>query len=167
MNTEKPTKATPPNISAPNGIAIGGGVVTNPTVNNNYGPPPPPTPTVTVCFSQIAPSSGGIYRTTVTLKTDVEVMEPWYVLIFDGPLLDGNVHMTTPRIAEEHGQANDSKPENTLLLKIKSIDFGPPRWLPDNVMRVTTQSMEPVKIVKLVGGSGEDVREEKFVYRCE
>jgi hypothetical protein len=29
-------------ISAPNGIAIGGGTVTNPTVNNNFGSPQPP-----------------------------------------------------------------------------------------------------------------------------
>jgi hypothetical protein len=36
QNTAPPTP--PPNIFAPNGIAIGGGAVTNPTVNN-YGPP--------------------------------------------------------------------------------------------------------------------------------
>jgi hypothetical protein len=154
-------------ISAPNGIAIDGGIVTNPTVNN-FGPPPLPTPTVTVCVSHPAVPEGAQHLTILTFRTDVEIMEPWYVLLFDGPVSDGTAEMSHSTFGYTHGKADRiPNPENSFLFRLTSIDFGVPRWLPNNELKLTVPSKDPVNLVKWLSGSGEEGRDEKFVFRCD
>jgi hypothetical protein len=147
---------------APNGIAITGGTVTNPTVNN-FGPPPLPTPTVTICLTHPTPQ-----QTVLMFKTDVEIMEAWYALFFDGPVGDGSVEMTSASFGYTHQRADKLvHPENSFVFKNTSINFGPPRWLPNTLIRVTVPSKDPVNLVKLLSGSGENGRDEKFIFQCD
>ena len=162
------TKPSAPRVqvSAPNGIAIGGGIVNNPTVNN-FGPPPPPTPTVTICISHPIPTNGAQYQTVFTFKTDVEIMEPWYALLFDGPVGDGSAELSSASFGYTHSRADKlPNPENSFVFKNTSINFGVPRWLPNTEIKLTIPSKAPVNLIKLLSGSGENGRDEKFVFSC-
>jgi hypothetical protein len=153
---------TAPSAVAPNGIAITGGTVTNPTVNN-FEPPPLPMPTVTICVTHPTPQ-----QTVITFKTDVEIIEAWYALFFDGPVGDGSVEMTSASFGYTHQRADKlASPENSFVFKNTSINFGPSRWLPNNLIKVTIPSKDPVSLVKLLSGSGENGRDEKFIFQCD
>ncbi len=156
---------TAPVAVAPNGIAITGGTVNNPTVNNFV--PPLPTPTVTICVTHSSADNNSA-KNILTFKTDVEIMESWYALFFDGPVGEGSVEMTPHSFDYTHSRADKLEhPENTFLFRNSSIDFGPPRWLPNNTIKVTVPSEKPVNLVKLMSGSGENGRDEKFVFSCD
>jgi hypothetical protein len=76
-------------ITAPNGIAIGGGTVTNPTVNNNYHNPPPANFSFT---EDLRPSftMGGKFNPpllTVSITTDRQVVGAEVEIVFSDPVL--------------------------------------------------------------------------------
>lgn len=174
----KPVKrkpvTTPPTpqkieINAPGGIPIVGnqGTVNNPTVNN-FGPPPPPTPTVTICVTHPTVPEGTERKTVLTFKTDVEIMEAWYALFFDGPVGVGSAEMPSGSYGYTYGRADKMpNPEKSFVFRNTSINFGVARWLPNSPMKVTVPSKDPVNLVKVLSGSGENGRDEVFVYRCE
>lgn len=70
-------------INAPNGIAIGGGVVNNPTVNN-YGPPPEPPAHITVEQEAFSSPTGKLVA-KVTLRVDHTLETPDFVVTCDRP----------------------------------------------------------------------------------
>lgn len=164
------TKVAPPTvINAQGGIPIVGnqGTVNNPTVNN-FGPPPPPTPTVTICITHPNLPEGTGHKTVLTFKTDVEIMESWYALFFDGPVGEGSVELASASYGYTHMRADKMpKPENSFVFRNTSINFGAARWLPNAPLTVTIPSKDPVNLVKIMSGSGEGGREEVFVYRCD
>jgi hypothetical protein len=100
-NDSSTTQPIAPAI-APNGIAITGGNVTNPTVNNNFGPPPHKPAVVTVCIgeSKISNESGhqGQFKMILTLTTDSPVENPTYGFQFSGELVKGS-SASSPEIA--------------------------------------------------------------------
>lgn len=72
----------PPLISAPNGIAIGGGNVTNPTVNN-FGPTPP-IPTFELLDKQPLPESAAPQQ-WIRIAIDRTFLDPKFAVLCDRP----------------------------------------------------------------------------------
>jgi len=150
----------------PNGICIGGDNKGDARVYN-FGPPPPPIPTVTICVTHPTGPEGTERKTVLKFETDVEIMEAWYALFFDGPVGEGTVEMPTGSFGYTHGRADKMpNPENSFVFRSTSINFGVARWLPNNPLKVTIPSKDPVNLVKVLSGSAENGRDEIFVYRC-
>jgi hypothetical protein len=142
---KKETSESPPTqVTAPNGIAISGGVVNNPTVNN-FGPPPPPKPTVTICISR-PPATDASHTVVMTFKTDVAITEPYYVLYFDGPVGDGTADSPSGAYGFLKSRAKDSL-ESSFAFKLTSINFGAGRWLPSQEIKVTVPSKNSVRFI--------------------
>ena len=70
-------------ISAPNGIAIGGGTVNNPTVNN-YGPPLPHV-TWSILKDKLTVQAGSNPQTWVHISIDRDFSGPRFAVICDRP----------------------------------------------------------------------------------
>ena len=160
-------------ISAPNGIAISGGIVNNPTVNN-LGPPPLPTPTVKVCASYNDPrASGEQYQTVITLRTDVQIVRPWFVFYFDGPVLEGTAGMSDKGFfGFTHGRADKMpNPERSFLLRLDTINMSSNIWFPhDGTIQVTVPSAGRVRIINVLSGGGDDPDvpfPEHLLFGCE
>jgi hypothetical protein len=151
---------------APNGIAVSGGIVNNPTVNN-YGPPPPPIPSITICISDLPRSPDGVYTKQFLLNTSSPVMEAWIALFFDGAVLDGSATSDPGSFGYSHGRADKlPDPENSFWLKVTSVDFGLPRWLPGRTIKVLIPSKEPVNMRKILTGSGNDGFDAPLLFPC-
>jgi len=94
-------------------------------------------------------------------------MEPWYALLFDGPVGDGSAELSSASFGYTHSRADKlPNPENSFVFKNTSINFGVPRWLPNTEIKLTIPSKAPVNLIKLLSGSGENGRDEKFVFSC-
>ena len=92
--------------SAPNGIAISGGTVTNPSVINTFTdryPHPGITPDVSFCVFQ-SESVGEQYQTPITIRTDTEITAPFWALFFDGPITGATIAIKD--IQEPFGSSN-------------------------------------------------------------
>ncbi len=152
--------------NAPNGIAIGGGIVNNPTVFN-LGPPPQPKPTVTICISQARAAEGQHQTTVMTLRTEVKIKQPWYAFFFDGPVTDGNAGMDNHAFGFTGARADKlPNPERTFWFKLISIDFGTNEWSPGEEIKVTVHSEKPVHLVKILSGSEDAGLDENIVFHC-
>ena len=177
LSKKKPVKPTPSPVTnppipavhvnnAPNSIIIDGGTAINPTVNN-YGPPPPPTPTVTICALPSVPN-GQKYTTTLTLKTDGKIVQPFYALFFDAPVLPGSASMDGHTFGVTQGRADKlPNPERSYLFRVTSIDFGTNVWTPGEEIKVTVPSDQPIKLINLLYGAGDDPFEEYLIYSCD
>jgi hypothetical protein len=158
-----------PNVqvnNAPNGIAISGGIVNSPTVNN-FGPPPLPTPTVTVCETHPTAPAAGQYLTVLTLSTNVPIPRAWYALFFDGPIGDGKAEMDGHAFGFEHTRADKMPdPEKSFLFRVISVDFGTNVWSPGAAIKVTIPSKQRVGLVKVLSGSGENGLDENLMFKC-
>jgi hypothetical protein len=88
---EIPSPSPNPQIvnNAPGGIAISGGNVTNPTVNNFA--PPDPKFTVSVVEIPLSPEDTAKYKMRVIIKTDREADIPPILAVFDGPYLKAHM----------------------------------------------------------------------------
>jgi hypothetical protein len=58
-------------------------------------------------------------------------------------------------------------PERSFMFRLTAVDFGIPRWLPTRQIEVTVPSEKPVRLVKILGGAGEDGLNETFMFPCE
>lgn len=156
-----------------NGIAIAGpATVTNPTVNN-FGPPPLPTPTVKVCVLPAKGKSGSdIFETKITLKSDGQIIRPWFFFFFDGPVENGTAQMergvygcNCPMRAEKL-----PNPERSFGFRTTSINMGTNVWYPnDEPISVTVPSKTPVTLTRVLAGGGDnpDVSlPENLVFTC-
>ncbi len=164
---------TGPTAIAPNGIAITGGNVSNPTVNN-YGTPSLPTPTVKICVSQSKQSPDSVlFETKITLRTDVQITRPWFFFFFDGSVENGTAVM-------EHGIFGCNcpvraeklpNPERSFGFRTNSINAGTNVWYPnDEPIVVRVPSKTPVNLVKVLSGSGDnpDISSpENLVFTCD
>ncbi len=107
--TSQPPLAQSPQVqinSAPNGIAISGGTVTNPSVINTFTdryPHPGITPDVSFCVFQ-SESVGEQYQTPITIRTDTEITAPFWALFFDGPITGATIAIKD--IQEPFGSSN-------------------------------------------------------------
>jgi hypothetical protein len=173
---EPPDKATPPKKktpapdihvnSAPNGIIVDGGTAINPTVNN-FGPPPLPTPTVTICALPSVPD-GQKFATTLKLKTDGKIVQPFYAFFFDKPVLNGSAAMDGHKFGATNGRADKlPNPERSYVFRVTSIDFGTNVWTLGEEIKATVPSDQPIRLVNLLYGGGDDPLAENLVYRCD
>jgi hypothetical protein len=164
--------------NAPNGIAIGGGTVTNPTVNNNsYGqfPPPGVIPSISICFLKKNEPKGDLFETVFTIKTSTPISAPWWVFQFDKPV-DSLVPTMRQPFAHTNGHAQAGMPgitpENDITLTIDNIGgFGSQApWRQGDTITATVTSRQPVQLINQFGGSassanGEAIRED-FLFQC-
>jgi hypothetical protein len=164
--------------NAPNGIAIGGGTVTNPTVNNNsYGqfPPAGVIPSISICFLKKNEPKGDLFETVFTIKTNTPISAPWWVFQFDKPV-DSLVPTMRQPFAHTNGHAQAGMPgitpENDITLTIDNIGgFGSQApWRQGNTITATVASRQPVQLINQFGGSassanGEAIRED-FLFQC-
>lgn len=126
-------------ISAPGGIAIGGGTVINPQVNNYGEPPPPPLSLRFTAEPQpVNPSATFPYSSMVTIYVNRVWEEPSVAVICDGTV--GDVQIGGISFYSYMGVA-DSDPRIGLARR-----QGPP-VTPDNPMVVLIYSKEPVKVI--------------------
>lgn len=165
----KPDTKPPIQINnAPNGIAIGGGTVSNPTVNN-FGERQYPlagqTPTISICGeTSISRAYGKDYKyeTIVSLETDTRITRPAIMLYFDGTVLGtGNV---IPQGFGHFIQGGDKNPrfgaENTFVVYVMEIgSMSEKSWYPNNLLKLSVFSLEPriLQKVEIQSGLAEDV----------
>ncbi len=154
------------NQNCPGGICAGGNISGSPTINN-FGPLPPPAPTIKICVSR-GELRDGIYLTTITFATDVEVVRPGFFMFFDGPVDNGKFEIDTRPLGLGMERA-DNNP-NSLAFRIISIDMSRDHWYPgDGPIKATITSKSPVNLTQVIGGRGEGdgTLDDKIVLRCD
>ena len=156
-NTAGNNNQTAPIAIAPNGIAITGGNVDHPTVNN-YGPPPLPTPNIKVCV-QPTTNADRSMDTLISIKTDAQADRPWFMFFFDGPVdkesvsMDGGIFGCNCPVRA----TKLPNPERSLGFRTTSVNMGSTSWLPgDGPIKVTISSKNPVSLIKVLAGEGDD-----------
>jgi hypothetical protein len=160
-------------ISAPNGIAIGGGIVTNPTVNNNYGqfPPPGVTPKISICFLESNVLAAGEYKSVFTIKTDTPISSPAWWFQFDGPVKEVIPSLESVGFSSTHDHPHPEEiehSENVVGFALNNIGgIGSQEPLrPRNVVTATLTSPRPVSLIHISGRSLNEHIQENFLYRC-
>jgi hypothetical protein len=123
--------------NAPNGIAIGGGTVINPTVNN--GPPP----LELVSSYQILKSEKqGLVKTMITVVPNKEVSAPFdLVLDFDAPIV--SVGFWIAGAGSVSGGGPSASTEGSHAVLPIGTGFGP-----NHALLLTVYSFSQVKLVK-------------------
>lgn len=129
---------------APNGIAISGGNVNNPTVNN-YGPPTPPPAVIHICESKSTPDNTGAIYQVFTLITDSKVEAPRYDLWFDGVLPKGT-SASSPDMAVNIREGQSDSRYGFQILQT---------WYPGQRINVEVYSATPIQLIKESGEHGE------------
>jgi hypothetical protein len=121
---------------------------------------------VAICISQLPPENGK-HRMQLIFNTSESVMEPWYALYFDRPVLDGFVSFAdgTGAFAYTHDRTRD-QPANSFLFRVSNVDFGPPRWKPGRALRALIPSETKVHLTKILTGSGELPFLERLEFPC-
>jgi len=162
-------------ISAPNGIAISGGIVTNPTVSNSYGqfPPPGVVPNISICFLKSNVLIGQQYNNVFKMRTDSPISEPTWWFLFDGPVLDVTADADPKPFGYAHGHPpHDKRPndwQNAIGITVTSIGgmFSQQPWRPEMPLTVTVTSKAQVHLVEVSGRSLDQHIQENFSFRCE
>jgi hypothetical protein len=125
---------TGPTANAPNGIAITGGTVTNPTVNN-FGPP---SLQITWSVSDTPPQGNFSFAKAVTVKTNV-YYSPVYIAIFCDADVD-DVILTRVSMGVTIGYVNNDK--KSWYVRIT----GPP-VTPDSPLTIVVESRKPFNVL--------------------
>jgi hypothetical protein len=126
-----------------------------------------PTPTVTVCAPPSVPDDQK-FTTTLKLKTDGKIVQPYYAFSFDGPVTDGSAAMDGHSFGATNGRADKlPNPERSYVFRVTSIDFGTNIWTPGEEIEVTVPSDQPIRLVNLLYGAGGDPLAENLVYKCD
>jgi len=127
---------TAPTANAPNGIAITGGTVTNPTVNN-FGPPPLQ---ITWSVSDTPPRGNFSFAKAVTVRTNV-YYSPVYLAIFCDADVD-DVILTGVSMGVTIGYVNNDK--KSWYVRIT----GPP-VTPDSPLTIVVESSKPFNVLEV------------------
>jgi Carboxypeptidase regulatory-like domain len=165
-------------ISAPSGIAIGGGTVNNPTVNNTFSdrfPRPGVVPKVAMCVSDPEAT-----KKVITIKTDTSISAPYWWFAFDGPVSEPSVELldakepygsTNGRLTPEQAATLNTTVDRVVGVQINAIGNplgGPWRPLePTDTVRITITSKQPVRIVNVEPGSQTQHLDEQIVFNCK
>jgi len=140
------TKSVGATANAPNGIAITGGTVTNPTVNNNYAPPPPPPAVISVCASSSTPDNSGKVVQVFTLRTDARVEGPQYDFQFSS-VLPKDTWASSPDMGMN---TSEGRSDSRYSLRLNQT------WYPDQRINIVVDSgSQPVQLATLSGRNGE------------
>jgi hypothetical protein len=136
---------------APNGIAISGGNVTNPTVNN-FAPPPQEPAVVTICVGDSGNVKGdmahdGEFRLVLTLTTNSPVENPTLGLQFSGPILTGGSSASSPDMAVNIKEGVTTPMSYAFVLY--------QTWYPGQRVNVEIHSHESISLVNAVGKHSE------------
>lgn len=142
---------TGPTASAPNGIAITGGNVTNPTVNN-FAPPPPKPAVVTVCEGEpqmVSPDTGhdGEVKLILSVTTDSPVDNPTYGFQFSGTILKKGSSASSPDMAVNIKE--DVTTPTSFAFELYQ------EWYPGQRMNIEVYSHQSVSLVNAVGKRSE------------
>ena len=129
---------------APNGIAIAGGTVNNPTVNN-YGPPTSPPAAIHICASESTPDNTGAVYQVFTLTTDSKVDAPRYNFWFGSALPEGT-SASSPDMAMNIREAQS---DSRYAFQIFQT------WYPGQRINVVVRSAVPLELTKESGEHGE------------
>jgi hypothetical protein len=134
-----PSPASPV-ANAPNGIAISGGTVTNPTVNN-FGPPVLPPAAIHICASKSTPDNTGAIYQVFTLTTDSRVEAPRYEFWFDDVLPKGT-SASSPDMAMN---VRETQSDSRYAFQIFQT------WYPGQRINVVLMSSIPIRLTKELG----------------
>jgi hypothetical protein len=129
----------PVTISAPNGIAIGGGTVTNPTVNN-YAPS-----VRVIASAQMQRETGDTaapWETRFTISTNVLVQTGDLKLKCSGPALRAGISRINPAILITGNNGPDANDPNTVVYQLNPEILSPGR-----VVTIAVYSKEPVRVL--------------------
>jgi hypothetical protein len=142
---------TGPTAVAPNGIAIAGGTVIQPTVNN-FGPPPKNPAVVTVCVGEpqtVIKDAGheGEVRRVLTLTTDSSVDNPTYGFQFSGTILSKGSASSSPDMAM-NVKEGVTAPTSFAFVIYQT-------WYPGQRINVEVYSHDVVNLVTTVGKHSE------------
>jgi hypothetical protein len=140
-------KTESPNVSAPNGVAIGRDNYGRVEVKNNFSdryPRPGTTPRVSFCAYQ-SELVDNQYETRIKVETDTEITAPFWGLFFDGPVTDAKASIDD--IKEPFGSSSGhpfpsgvkldpigTLPENSRLLIGSASNSS--TVAPENVLRI-------------------------------
>jgi len=150
-NVTGSANTTGPTAVAPNGIAIAGGNVTNPTVNN-FAPPPPKPAVVNVCVGEpqnVGRGAGhdGNFRLILTLTTDSPVENPTYGFQFNGAILSKGSAASSPDMAVNIKEGVTTPTSFAFAIY--------QTWYPGQRMNVEVYSQDAVSFVDAVGKHSE------------
>jgi hypothetical protein len=132
------------NAVAPNGIAITGGNVTNPTVINN-GPPSHPPAEIRVCSSKSTPDNTGAVFQVFTLTTDSPVEAPRYNFSFSS-VLPAGTSASSPDMAMN---VREGQSDSRFAFQIFQT------WYPTQRINVEVRSADPIPLPQVSGEHGE------------
>ena len=141
LNAE--TRRSLATASAPNGIAITGGTVTNPTVNNG-----PPDPHITFSDTNCSPNGDG-YKCSFAIRTELALEgNVAFTIAFSGPIDSPDVDPHKPAIIMT-SDYRQGLPPNTFSFAIQQ-----PSSLPANgELIISVHSGTPVKVASVKRGS--------------
>ena len=140
-----------PTAIAPNGIAITGGNVQNPTVNN-FGPAPSKPAVVTVCvgdLQNVRSDAGhdGEFRLVLTLTTDSAVDNPTLGFQFSGPISSKGSSASSPDMAINIKEGVTTPTSYAFVLY--------QTWYPGQRMNVEVYSHESISFLNAVSKHSE------------
>jgi hypothetical protein len=129
------------------------------TAGTYIGTPPLPTPTVKVCATYPDVIAGEDYKSIITLTTSSQLPRPWFVLLFDGPVLNGSAGR--PQGAYGYSSKRADKlpnPERSFFFQTMGMGIGgPSAWFPgDGPIQATVPSKDRVKLLRVLAGGGDD-----------
>jgi hypothetical protein len=160
---EKPEESVPasipapqqpsPIISAPNGIAIGGGLVANPTVNN-FGPPPAHLSYTEEVVTPLPASGEGLKIMKIHVTTDRSIRGAIVGIVFSGPIEPITPGKDEPQLKGAgisqmnwgEGLQHDSTPiPNSLGIVINA----PSVFMPGQELIVTVKSKTDLRVIEV------------------
>lgn len=159
-------------VTAPNGIAIGGDNNGTATVTNYNGifPPPNVVPTISICVSRSQAENNN--QVILKMKTDTPISEPAWWFLFDGPVIDAVADADPKPFGYAHAHPpQNQRPydwQNAVGITVTSIGglFSQQPWRPEMPITVTVTSKGFVNLLEIHGRSLNQPIDERLLYQC-
>jgi hypothetical protein len=134
-----------PSINAPNGIAIGGGTVNNPTVINN-GPPPPPPLELSWTVRDVVPSM----RTDFSYQKEITVTpNVMYSPVSLGVTCDSEIGMISFNFKTGGAFTSAAEGSDKNDRRIGYVSFETPAVRPDKPLLIYVFSSKPLSVLSV------------------